>query len=267
MNHGWHVALQPVANGFETLPTASSEERTFTLRLDLCEHAIILWVSDQTRDQVSLELGSIAAIHEQLVAMLKRHELPWRFNSVPNEIKDRVPFAKDTGARHYSRDSSDRLRAVFAAMLPVFETFRAGFCGKSSPVHLWWGSFDLAVSRFSGREAPAHPGGTPGLPDRITREAYSSEVASGGFWAAGVNPAEPFFYSYIYPEPAAYRSGKVAHGYFEEEYGEFVLPYAKVRQSSDPAAMLTEFLQSAYDLGADLARWERKALERQPAPP
>jgi hypothetical protein len=125
----------------------------------------------------------------------------------------------------------------------------------------------LAVSRFSGRRAPPHPGGVPGLPDRITREAYSDEVASAGFWAAGVTPAEPFFYSYIYPEPDGYRGSSVMHGCFDETYGEFVLPYAKVQTSADPERMLREFFQSAYHAGANLAKWDRAALEREPVAP
>lgn len=266
-NHGWHVALQPVANGFETLSTASGDGRTFTLRLDLCEHAIVLWVSDEARDQLSLELGSIAAIHAELVTMLARHGLPASFNQMPSEIVDAVPFATDTGPRRYDRSSADRLRQAFAVILPVFERFRAGFCGKSSPVQLWWGAFDLAVSRYSGRTAPPHPGGMPGLPDRITREAYSHEVTSGGFWAGGVTQAEPFFYSYIYPEPDGYRSSKLAQGRFDETFGEYVLAYAEVRASGDPEAMLSGFLQSAYDLAANLAHWDRAALERAPVAP
>lgn len=152
-------------------------------------------------------------------------------------------------------------------MLPTYERFRAGFCGKSSPVHLWWGSFDLAVSRFSGRKAPTHPGGLPGLPDRITREAYSHEVASTGFWAAGANSADPFFYSYIYPEPDGYRTARVAHGHFDSNYGEFVLPYSEVRASKDPPNMLREFIESTYSVAADLAGWDRRTLEREPVSP
>jgi hypothetical protein len=152
-------------------------------------------------------------------------------------------------------------------MLPVFQHFRAGFSGKASPVHFWWGSFDLAVSRFSGRKAPPHPGGVPGLPDRITREAYSDEVTSGGFWAGGVTKAEPFFYSYIYPEPEGYRAAQIAHGRFDGTYGEFVLPYAEARNSRDPDRMLSEFLQSTYDVAAKLAKWDRAALEREPLAP
>jgi hypothetical protein len=267
VNHGWHVALQPKPNGFETLPTASGDGRTFTLRLDLCRHSIVLWVSDESRDELPLELGSIAAIHAGLIAMLDRRDLPSSFNGTPSEIENAVPFAEDIAPRAYTRDSANRLRGAFAEMMPVFERFRAGFIGKSSPVQMWWGGFDLAVTRFSGRPAPPHPGGIPGLPDRITREAYSQEVSSAGFWAGGVVAAEPFFYSYAYPEPDGYRSSRVDHGSYNDTYREFVLPYADVRKASDPHETLRLFLQSTYDAAADLAGWDRKALERLPAPP
>jgi hypothetical protein len=266
-NHGWHVALQPRANGLETLPTASGDGRSFTLVLDLCRHAIVLWVSDGAREEVPLNAGSIAALHSRLVAMLEMHGLPSTFNGRPSEIEDAVPFAEDNAKRDYSRDSAERLREAFAAITPIFERFRAGFIGKSSPVHFWWGSFDLAVTRFSGRPAPQHPGGVPGLPDRITREAYSQEVSSAGFWAGGVVPAEPFFYSYAYPEPEGYRGAKAAHGKYDGTFGEFVLPYAKVRASDDPEQQLLDFLQSTYDAAADLAEWDRAALEREPVAP
>jgi hypothetical protein len=267
MNHGWHVALQPNARGLGTLPTAASGGRTFTLTLDLCRHAIVLWVSDGSREEVPLNAGSIAALHQRLIRILDLHDLPSTFNAMPNEIEGAAPFAEDRQARDYDRDSAERFRAALAAMLPVFARFRAGFIGKSSPVHFWWGSFDLAVSRFSGRTAPPHPGGMPGLPDRIAREAYSHEVTSGGFWAGGVTPAEPFFYSYIYPEPDGYREARVAHFRYDTAYGEYVLPYAEVRAAPDPEHMLGEFLQSAYDAAATLAQWDRAALERKPVAP
>lgn len=267
MNHGWHVALQPNARGLGILPTAASGERTFTLTLDLCRHAIVLWISDGGREELPLNAGSIAALHRRLVAMLERHDLPSTFNGRPSELADALPFDEDTIRRDYDRDSAERFREALAAMLPVFARFRAGFTGKASPVHFWWGSFDLAVSRFSGRKAPPHPGGMPGLPDRITREAYSDEVSSAGFWAGGVTAAEPFFYSYIYPEPPGFRSAKVAHGKFDETYGEFVLPYADVRNAGDPERMLLDFFQSTYDTAADLAKWDRAALEREPVAP
>jgi hypothetical protein len=266
-NHGWHVALQPRSNGLETLPTAAGDGRTFTLVLDLCRHAIVLWVSDLSRDELPLNAGSIAALHARLVAMLDRHGLPSNFSGVPNEIEGALPFAEDKAPRDYDRDSAERLPEALAAVLPAFERFRAGFVGKSSPVHFWWGSFDLAVTRFSGREAPPHPGGVPGLPDRITREAYSHEVSSAGFWAGGATEAEPFFYSYAYPEPDGFRSAATVHGRFDDGFGEHILPYAEVRAASDPEAMLGEFLQSTYEAAADLADWDRGSLEREPVAP
>jgi hypothetical protein len=266
-NHGWHVALQPNARGLGTLPTAASGGRTFTLTLDLCRHAIVLWISDGGREEVPLNAGSVAALYRRLIAILDAHDLPTDFSGRPNEIADAVPFAVDSTHHEYDRDSAERFREGLAAMLPVFARFRAGFAGKASPIHFWWGSFDLAVSRYSGRKAPLHPGGVPGLPDRIAREAYSHEVSSAGFWAGGVTAAEPFFYTYIYPEPDGFRSANVAHGKFDEAYGEFVLPYAGVRASVEPATMLMEFFQSAYDAAADRAHWDRTALEREPVAP
>src|SRR5206468_1721028 len=216
VNHGWHVALQPNARGLASLPTQASGGRTLTVTLDLCRHAIVLWVSAGSRGEVPLNAGSVAALHRRLIAMLDDHDLPSSFNGVPNEIPGALPFAEDIDSRDYDRDSAARFREALAAMVPVFARFRAGFSGKASPVHFWWGSFDLAASVFSGRKAPPHPGGVPGLPDRIAREAYSDEVASAGFWAGGATAAEPFFYGYIYPEAPGYRDVKVAHGRFDE---------------------------------------------------
>jgi len=267
LNHGWHVALQPDARGLSTLPTAASGGRTFTLTVDLCRHAIVLGASDGSRDEVPLDAGSIATIHQQLIGVLECHRLPSTFNGRPSEIADALPFANDNAPRRYNRESAGRFRQALAAVLPVFARFRAGFLGKASPVHFWWGSFDLAVTRFSGRPAPQHPGGVPGLPDRVTREAYSHEVSSAGFWAGGVLPAEPFFYSYAYPEPDGFRSKALPHGRFDDTYGEFILPYANVRASAEPERMLSEFLQATYDTAAELAQWDRPTLEREPVAP
>jgi len=266
-NHGWHVALQPNARGLGIYPTAASGGRTFTLTLDLCRHAIVLWISDGGREEVPLNAGSIAALHRRLITILDAHGLPTSFNGHPSELPDALPFAEDIAPREYDRDSAERFRSALAAMLPIFARFRAGFSGKASPVHFWWGSFDLAVSRYSGRKAPEHPGGVPGLPDRITREAYSDEVSSAGFWAGGATAAEPFFYSYAYPEPDGFRLSKLANGEFDKTFGEFVLSYADVRASKDPEAMLMGFFQSSYEAAADLAHWDREALEREPVAP
>ena len=266
-NHGWHVALQPNARGLATLPTAARDGRTFTLALDLCRHAIVLTTSAEEREELPLDAGSIANLHAGLVGMLEKHRLPSDFNGKPNEVPDAVPFGDDTAKRSYDSDSAARFREALAAMLPVFERFRAGFTGKSSPIHFWWGSFDLAVTRFSGRSAPQHPGGVPGLPDRITREAYSQEVSSAGFWTGGVTQADAFFYSYAYPEPAGFREHPIAAGAWNGDWQEFILPYEEVRTASDPEAHLASFLQSTYDAAADLASWDRVKLEREPVAP
>jgi hypothetical protein len=266
-NHGWHVALQPNARGLATLPTAAGDGRTFTLALDLCRHAIVLTTSASERDELPLDAGSISALYSGLVAMLRKNGLPSDFNGTPNEVADAVPFGRDDAKRAYDVDSATRFRESLAAMLPVFERFRAGFTGKSSPVHFWWGSFDLAVTRFSGRTAPQHPGGVAGLPDRVAREAYSQEVSSAGYWAGGATEAEPFFYSYAYPEPRAFREQPIAAGGWDADWQEFTLPYEEVRSAAEPAAVLTSFLQSTYDAAANLADWDRVKLEREPVAP
>lgn len=267
-NHGWHATLHPVAEGLAIEPIAATAGN-FSLTLDLCRHAIVLRVADGERDVLPLDLGSVAALHRNLVEMLKSHGLPSDFHGRPNEIAAAVPFSEDVVPRDYRTESADRLHGALARIVPIFERFRAGFLGKASPVHFFWGSFDLAVTRFSGRLAPQHPGGIPGLPDRITREAYSHEVSSAGFWPGGVTSAEPIFYSYAYPEPEGFRTATIAPAaaQFDEALGEYVLPYEAVRGSSDPEAMLTEFLQSTYDAAANLAHWDRSALEREPVAP
>ena len=268
VNHGWHATLHPVAEGLAIEPIATPD-LTFTLTLDLCRHAIVLSAADGERDVLPLELGSIAAIHHYLIEMLKAHGLPSEFHGKPNEIAGAVPFKEDGAPRDYRPESAERLHAALERIVPVFERFRARFNGKCSPVHFFWGSFDLAVTRFSGRAAPPHPGGVPGLPDRITREAYSHEVSSAGFWPGGVTAAEPMFYSYAYPEPPGFRDGRVApdEARFDPDLGEFVLSYAAVRASPDPAATLGAFLQGSYALAADLGQWDRRALEREPVAP
>jgi len=267
-NHGWHVTLLPVAEGL-IMPAIAAGPRRFTLTLDLCAHEIRLRTSGGDRDSVPLDSGSISDLHRGLIGMLDRHGLPSSFHGRPNEVPDAVPFAQDVASRSYSPGSAERLRDALARIVPIFDRFRAGFVGKASPVHFFWGSFDLAVTRFSGREAPSHPGGIPGLPDRITREAYSHEESSAGFWPGGVTAAEPIFYSYAYPEPDGFRAASMApkSARFDETLGEFVLPYEAVRRSADPEAELMAFLQATYDAAAELLHWDRAALEREVAAP
>jgi hypothetical protein len=268
VNHGWHVTLHPVPEGLAIEPIIAGGA-SFSLTLDLTRHAIILHVGDGEVDQLPLDLGSVAALHRTLILMLESHGLPSNFNGKPNEIADAMPFAEDIAPREYRPDSAERLLGALSCIEPIFERFRACFVGKSSPVHFFWGSFDLAVTRFSGRVAPPHPGGVPGLPDRITREAYSHEVSSAGFWPGGVVAAEPIFYSYAYPEPDGFRTSRVlpAAARFDADLGEFVLPYSAVRSAADPEAELLSFLHSTYDAAADLAGWDREALERLPIAP
>ena len=268
VNHGWHVTLHPVPEGLAIEPIVKGGH-SFSLALDLTRHAIILHVGDGEVDQLSLDLGSIAAIHHNLIAMLESHGLPSNFNGKPNEIADAVAFAEDAEPREYRPESAERLLCALASIESVFDRFRACFTGKCSPVHFFWGSFDLAVTRFSGRLAPPHPGGVPGLPDRVTREAYSHEVSSAGFWPGGVVAAEPIFYSYAYPEPDGFRDRQVlpSAARFDGELGEFVLPYAAVRAATDPEAELLAFLNSTYEAAATLAAWDRPALERLPVAP
>jgi len=223
-------------------PEATDDRRTVEQHVSGCRDC---------RDALDVIEAFDTALHDPL---------PW-------EVADAMPFAEDTGPRDYERDSAARFRQALAAMLPVFERFRAGFTGKSSPVHFWWGSFDLAVTRFSGRDAPQHPGGVPGLPDRITRDAYSQEVSSAGFWAGGVTQAAPFFYSYAYPEPDGFRGRPLPAGGWNGDFQEFTLPYAEVRAAREPEALLTSFLQSTYDTAAELADWDRARLEREPVAP
>jgi hypothetical protein len=266
VNHGWHAALQPSANGLATAPIAAGKRR-FSLSIDLCDHRLHLTTSEGVTDAVPLAQPSIASLHRDLVAMLDRHGLPSNFHGRPNEVEDALPFAADERPVDYRPESAERLRDALALIVPVFERFRAGFAGKVSPVHFWWGSFDLAVTRFSGRPAPAHPGGIPGLPDRVTREAYSHEVSSAGFWPGGVAGAAPIFYAYAYPSAEGFSAAAMPHGRFDEALGEFVLPYADVRAAPDPEAMLLDFLEATYAAAADLAAWDRAALERPVAAP
>lgn len=268
-NHGWNVTLHPVPEGLTIEPIAAPN-LTFALTIDLTRHAIVLSAGDGERDVLPIDLGSVAALHRNLVAMLDAHGLPSNFNGVPNEIEGALPFAQDVAPRAYSEDSAERLHAALSLIEPVFDRFRAGFAGKCSPVHFFWGSFDLAVTRFSGKLAPPHPGGIPGLPDRITREAYSHEVSSAGFWPGGAAMvSEPIFYSYAYPSPDGFSAATVQPdaAQFDEALGEFVLPYEAVRTAADPAATLLAFLESTYAAAAELAGWDREALERVPVAP
>ena len=265
INHSWHVPLYVTARGLTTSPIAHSG-RSFEIVFDFRAQRLVIETADGEHLEAPLRPQSVAEFYERTMAMLDDLDLHVDIAAVPNEVDPAVPFADDTEARPYDADA---VRAFWQALVHadrVFTAFRGGFQGKCSPVHLFWGGLDLAVTRFSGREAPRHSGGIPNLPDAVTREAYSHEVSSAGFWP-GNGPdgglGEAHFYSYAYPTPDDFAQASVqpAEARFDETLGEFVLPYEAVRTAPDPDAALLSFLQSTYDAAADLASWDREALE------
>jgi hypothetical protein len=206
---------------------------------------------------------SVAEFHGYFVDLLRSLGGTPHFDGTPNEVTNPVPFLQDRARRPYDRDAVTAFFHATVAVDQVLKRFRTGYLGKASPVHLFWGSFDLAVTRFSGRPAPQHPGGIPALPDEVTREAYSHEVSSAGFWPGGGQVDFPAFYSYAYPAPDGFAQARVTPeaAYFDESLGEFVLSYDAVRRSSAPDATLMNFLQSTYEAAAERGGWDRTALE------
>jgi hypothetical protein len=262
LNHSWHVALYVTARGLSTGPIAAGG-RTFEIEFDFIDHVLWLRSSDGHFRQLMLKPVSVAEFYAEMMVALGELGLAVRINEMPNEIPGAVRFSEDRAHASYDRDAAARFHRVLLSANAVFSHFRTGFLGKASPVHFFWGSFDLAVTRFSGRRAPSHPGGVPNLPDAVAREAYSHEVSSAGFWPGGGGFDEAAFYSYAYPAPAGFPAAKVEPdaAFFSKELGEFILPYEAVRTARDPERALMEFLQSTYAAAADLAKWERSALE------
>jgi hypothetical protein len=262
LNHSWHVTLHVTARGLAT-PPIPLEGRDFTIEFDFIDHVLWLRTSDGHARQLMLRPMTVAEFHDDVLAALSELDIAVRINEMPNEIPDAVPFAADIAHASYDRDFANRFWRVLLASHDVFAHFRTGFLGKASPVHFFWGSFDLAVTRFSGRQAPPHPGGVPNLPDSVAREAYSHEVSSAGFWPGGGGIDEPAFYSYAYPAPEGFAAASVwpKAAYWSAALGEFILPYEAVRTAREPDKALMAFLQSTYEAAADLAKWDRAALE------
>jgi Family of unknown function (DUF5996) len=263
LNHSWHVALYVTARGLSTGPIPYGDD-TFQIDFDFIDHALSVSSSDGDARRLPLQPTTVADFYAQVFAALSELGIDVAITTMPCEIADCIPFGADTVHKSYDRDYAHRFWRVLVSAHEVMSRFRSGFLGKASPVHFFWGSFDLAVTRFSGRRAPLHPGGVPHLPDAVAREAYSHEVSSAGFWPGGGGPIDyAAFYSYAYPAPEGFAAAKVAPAaaFFSKELGEFLLPYDAVRTASDPDAALMDFLQSTYDAAADLAKWDRKALE------
>ncbi len=263
LNHQWHSALYVTARGLTTSPIAY-HSRVFEIDFDFIDHRLTIDSSDGRRGVIALEPQPVAAFYRAVMAAMTRLELPVPIHPRPNEVADAIRFEDDEVHQSYDKEYANRFSRVLQQTDRVFKQFRSRFIGKCSPVHVFWGGPDLAVTRFSGRTAPQHPGGIPNMPDEITREAYSHEVSSGGFWPGGGPVPYPTFYAYAYPEPPGFADARVtpAPAFYSRDLREFLLPYDAVRTAASPDDVLLEFLQSSYEAAADLAGWDRRALER-----
>lgn len=262
VNHSWHVTLYVSARGLTTGPVPHGS-RTFQIDFDFVDHRLPIRTSDGGVRSLELRPRSVADFYRELMAALRELGVETAIHARPNELADATPFSEDEAHAAYDPDAANRCWRVLVQADRVLTAFRAGFVGKCSPVHFFWGAFDLAVTRFSGRPAPAHPGGVPHLPDWVAREAYSHEVSSAGFWPGDARYPAPAFYSYAYPEPAGFRDAAVgpAGAFYHPDLREFVLPYDAVRTAASPDAAVLEFLESTYRAAADLGRWDRSAVE------
>lgn len=264
-NHWWQVTLYVTARGLGTSPMPA-EGRLFEIDFDFVDHQLIVRTSDGRTGRMPLEPMTVEAFYRQYLVLLGSLGLEPHIRPVPSELPDTIPFTQDRAHASYDRDAVGRWWRALSQADRVLKQFRGRFIGKSSPSHFWWGAFDLSCTRFSGRGAPQHPGGLPNLPDRITREAYSHECISAGFWPGivGSPVAEPAFYAYAYPEPAGCPDAVVrpAAARYEMAMREWILPYDAVRTAPDPDATLMEFLASTYEAAATLGGWDRAALER-----
>ncbi len=263
LNHSWHVALYVTARGLTTSPIPW-RGGDFQIDFDFIDHVLWVRLSEGQFRQVMLKPMSVAEFYEDVMIALRELGIEAPIRTMPCEINDCIPFEQDTVHTAYDADYANRFWRVLLATQEIFAHFRTGFLGKASPVHFFWGSFDLAVTRFSGRPAPRHPGGVPYLSDAVAQEAYSHEVSSAGFWPGGGGPIDyAAFYSYAYPTPDRFGAASVKpqDTFFSKDLGEFLMPYDAVRTARDPDAALMEFLQSTYDAAASLAKWDRKSLE------
>jgi hypothetical protein len=260
INHCWNVTLYPTVRGFTTLPMPHGA-RMLQIDFDFLSHQLLIDTSDGARRTLPLHPMSVADFYHQVTAALDSLGAPVRIWPVPCEIVNPIPFAEDQTHHTYDPEFAQRFARILLQTTRVFAQFRARFRGKVSPIHLFWGALDLACTRFSGRTAPEHPS-MPNLPDRVTRDAYSHEVSSAGFWP-GAPGTEPFFYSYAYPEPPGYADSPItpAPAAFNKNFGEFIFDYEAMRQSPDPDAALLQFLQTTYEAAANGANWDRAALE------
>jgi Family of unknown function (DUF5996) len=262
INHSWHVTLYLTSRGLTTSPIPHGLH-SFEIRFDFISHDLRILKSDGALRVLPLQPQSVAAFYREVRQALGELQLPVKIDLLPNEITDPIPFDRDETHRAYDPAQANRFWRVLLQSDRVLKKFRSRFCGKCSPVHFFWGSFDLAVTRFSGRPAPVHPGGIPHLPDAVTREAYAQEVSSVGFWPGNGASPTPLYYSYAYPEPPGFAEAKVKppEASYYSSLHEFVLPYDAVRTAPSPDTMLLDFAQSVYDAASLLGKWDRATLD------
>jgi hypothetical protein len=264
INHSWHVTLYLTARGLTTSPIPHPAG-IFEIRFDFIDHKLRILKSDGTMQVIELGPRSVAAFYREVMAALSELKIDTTISMTPNEVEPAIPFDEDDKHRSYDPEYANRFWRVLLQSDRVFKDFRSRFCGKCSPVHFFWGSFDLAVTRFSGRPAPLHPGGVPHLPDAVTREAYCQEVSSLGFWPGNAAAPTAVFYSYAYPEPPGFGAAKIQPdaAFYETKLREFILPYDAVRTAETPDQVLLDFAESAYDAASNLGKWDRAALEEK----
>ena len=262
LNHSWHVTLYVTTRGLTTSPIPDGT-RSFQIDFDLIDHLLRVSTSDGGQRQFALAGQSVASFYAAAMAALAELGIELEIDDMPSELPDPIRFSQDRVHASYDPAAARRFFQVLVNVDRVFKQFRTGFLGKASPVHFFWGSFDLAVTRFSGRRAPRHPGGVPNLSDAVACEAYSHEESSAGFWPGSGAIDYPAFYSYVYPEPAGYRAARVKPdaAFFSEALGEYILPYDAVRTAEHPDRTLLEFLQTSYEAAANAANWDRETLE------
>ena len=264
INHSWGVTLYVTSRGLTTslIPYGT---RAFEIEFDFIRHQLCITTSEGAERAIKLQPQSVASFYREVMSKLRELAIEVHIGMKPNETLEAIPFDRDEKHAAYDPEYANRFWRALLQADRVFKEFRSRFCGKCSPVHFFWGSFDLAVTRFSGRPAPPHPGGVPHLPDAITREAYSQEVSSLGFWPGNDQIPTALFYSYAYPSPDGFADAKVkpAAASFHPQLREFVLPYDDVRRAGSPDDAVLEFAQTTYDAASTLAKWDRAALEEK----
>jgi len=265
VNHWWNVAFHVTARGLTTLPIPY-RTGAFEMAFDFVDHALLIESSAGGRERIALQPMSVAAFYAEVMARLKRLDIDVHIWTMPCEIADAVRFEDDYEHASYDRHYVQRFWRALLQTHRMFNGFRAQFIGKVSPVHFFWGSFDLAVTRFSGRPAPPHPGVAPNTANWVMREAYSHEVSSCGFWPGNGGYGRAAFYSYAYPAPPGFAAAllRTSGAFYDQQLSEYVLPYEAVRTAADPDRALMEFLQDTYAAAADAAGWDRHVLERVP---